>query len=424
MTMRFSIVNLGCKVNRVESDEFAALLLSAGWEQSSMADAQVIVVNTCTVTGEADKKSRKSVRHVLRQAPFAQIIVTGCAAAINPDFYSSLDGRVKVVPKSEVASYLRTYSAACEGSVAAASDLLRIGGGFPTRVGVKIQDGCNHACTYCIVHTARGRAVSRPAAEVLAEVRAYAAAGVGEIVLTGINLGSYQVADESGQPMRLAGLLRMLLETTAELPGDGRRPVRFRISSIEPMDVDDDLIQLLASADGRICRHLHLPLQAGSTKVLCEMARPYSAEQFLDLMERLYAAVPELSVSTDIIVGFPGETEAEFQETLQVARRCRFSKIHVFPYSMRADTPAAERKDQVQPEIKALRSQELRNLSDALRDADFIRRQNAVELAIVETAGAATTESYHTVAAPADAAVGSLVPIAMGEATVLGDVLE
>lgn len=405
--MNFAVVNLGCKVNRVESDDAAARLAARGTETAE-ADADLIVVNTCTVTGEADKKTRKAVRRALRANDRARVLVTGCAAAVDAAFYEALDPRVRVVGKARLAEEIEAW---CDSEgVSAAPPLLPVGPGFRTRVGVKVQDGCDNACTYCIVHVARGRATSRAADDVVRECAEYARAGAGEIVLTGINLGSYcDGARRDPSATRLAGLLRRLLDATADLHAPGAFPVRFRISSIEPRDVDDALVDLLAAADGRVCRHLHLPLQAGSSKVLREMARPYDADRFRALVERLYAAVPGLALSTDVIAGFPGETDAEFQETLELARACRFAKIHAFPYSRRAGTPAAERPDQVPPAVKAARAAQLRALGDELRAAERARRAGTVELALVEEGGVAMSESYFELAAPADAPVGSLV---------------
>lgn len=405
--MNFAVVNLGCKVNRVESDDAAARLAARGTETAE-ADADLIVVNTCTVTGEAEKKTRKAVRRALRANDRARVLVTGCAAAVDAAFYEALDPRVRVVGKARLAEEIEAW---CDSEgVSAAPPLLPVGPGFRTRVGVKVQDGCDNACTYCIVHVARGRATSRAADDIVRECAEYARAGAGEIVLTGINLGSYcDGARRDPSATRLAGLLRRLLDATADLHAPGAFPVRFRISSIEPRDVDDALVDLLAAADGRVCRHLHLPLQAGSSKVLREMARPYDADRFRALVERLYAAVPGLALSTDVIAGFPGETDAEFQETLELARACRFAKIHAFPYSRRAGTPAAERADQVPPDIKAVRAAALRALGDELRAAERARRAGTVELALVEEGGVAMSESYFELAAPADAPVGSLV---------------
>lgn len=450
--MRFEIVNLGCKVNRVESDSLAVALAALGFEpvfraiasagegdgKTGGADApdgcdgalgdvdaaflrdapdparaDLVVVNTCTVTGEAEKKTRKAVRRALREHPNAAVVVTGCAAAIDPAVFTAMDARVSVAGKLELSEAAKTgeglfslvpqlsgsfadLASAGAGSDAGPHDAIRVGDGFPTRVGIKVQDGCNNACTYCIVHVARGRAWSRPADEVVAEFRRYVCAGVREIVLSGINLGTYR---DGG--LGLTDLLERLLEEAGK--------ARIRISSIEPKDVSDSLIDLMAGANGRIARHLHLPLQSGSDRVLREMARPYSASWYCDLVERLYAAMPNLSLSTDIIVGFPGETDDDFCETLAVARRCRFSKIHVFPYSKREGTPAARRDDQVDASVKAARAAALSQLGDDLRAAAYDARVGAVEKVLVETGGRGMTESYFEVAVAPEREPGELV---------------
>ncbi len=423
---RFAVVNLGCKVNRVESDGFQASLAARGFDVAPAAQADVVVVNTCTVTGEAEKKTRKAVRRALRASEDATVVVTGCAAVIDPAEFLEMSSRVVVEPdKSKVVDAAldaiapdeRLLASGLEGSSALrgagtsdAATALRVGAAFPTRVGVKVQDGCNNACSYCIVHVARGRAWSRPHAEVVAEAAALARAGVREIVLTGINLGSYR--QEGGY--RLADLLRALL---AETDGTG---ARFRVSSIEPRDVDDALIDVLAESDGRVCRHLHLPLQAGSTKVLREMRRPYDAEFFERLVGRLRDRVPSISLSTDIIAGFPGETDAEFEETLRLARACRFSKIHAFPYSRREGTTAAARADQVPDAVMAERTARLLALSDELRAADFDRRAGSAELVLVESDGRGMTESYHEVTVPAGERPGALVRLTLDASMRLG----
>ena len=444
---RFAVVNLGCKVNRVEADGFERLLAGRGGAPSPVAEADLIVVNTCTVTGEAEKKTRKAVRHALSANEEAPVVVTGCATEIDAASYEALGSRVTVVPKAVMALYLeegafpsrlpaggspldtraqRDDHTAEEGELAAperpapstgnrAAGLAAPEGAeavLPadgrTRIGIKVQDGCDNACTYCIVHVARGRATSRNADEVVAEAVALARAGVREIVLTGINLGSY---DADG--LDLADLCRHLLAETAELHAPGEPPCRFRIGSVEPMDVSMDLISLLAEARGRLCRHLHLPLQSGSSKVLREMGRPYDAEEYRQLVDYLRAMVPEIALTTDIIVGFPGETEQDFADTCDLARYAAFSKIHVFPYSRREGTPAAERPDQVAPDVKAARAARLRALSDKLVAADRAVRTGTTELALVERPGHATTESYHETTVPESAPVGTLVAVTL-----------
>ncbi len=399
--MRCSVVNLGCKVNRVESDSFEKALFERGFEFVD-EHADVVVVNTCTVTGEAEKKTRKAVRQALRNHPNGHIIVTGCAVAINPEVFLAMDERVEVVPKAAALERLATVMEHAHASVAHSYAPKR------SRVGVKVQDGCDNACTYCIVHVARGRATSRPFAEIREEVLRLAKDGVREIVLSGINIGSYDF-----EGLRLHDMLAVLLEDTEHAHAHGQAPVRFRVSSIEPMDVSDEFISLLAASEGRICRHLHLPLQSGSTKVLREMARPYDAEDFRALVDSIYAHVPEISLSTDIIVGFPGETAEDFQDTLDLARHCAFSKIHVFPYSKRAGTPAANRPDQIEPPVKLERARILRELSDELRARDFESRRGTTEYVLIEGEGLGMTESYHEIPVPKHLSQGSLIPLSL-----------
>ena len=392
---RFCVVNLGCKVNRVESDSIAASLMALGGVAASEREASVIFVNTCTVTGEADKKARKAVRHALKTAPSALVYVTGCAVAIDKNEYIAIDSRIRVVDRLSLLDELARRS---ESS-------LRIGGEFRTRINIKVQDGCDRACTYCIVHVARGRARSMPYVQVIEEAKAYISAGAKEIVLAGIDLGSYRDGDK-----RIHHLVRELVEISDRMAVPGDVPARIRASSLEPVTIGDAFINILANADGRLCRHLHLPVQSGSTKVLREMARPYTAVEFERLVDRLYERVPRLSLTTDIIVGFPGETDDDFEMTMQLARTCRFSKIHVFPYSMREGTPAAQRIDQVSPDVKMERAARLRELSDELRAQDYARRMGTTEYCIIEP-DSALTESYHEIGVPSHAEIGSLIPV-------------
>lgn len=449
--MKFCVVNLGCKVNRVESDAASSVLSAAGHILCNEENADVILINTCTVTGEAEKKTRKAVRHALNANEYAQVIVTGCASEVAPSFFRSLSDRVEVVSKADLVPFVENLATAKNVSTCgvqsedyrwftSTKESLRVGDSFPTRVGIKVQDGCNNACTYCIVHVARGKAISRPCMSILKEAKLYAESQVKEIVLTGINLGSYY-NESIFQTFTLAGLLKTLLVWTEPYQSATIPPCRFRISSIEPKDISEDLIEVLSQSNGTICRHLHLPLQSGSSKVLREMARPYTAEEYKNLVEKLYRRIPNLALSTDIIVGFPGETEKDFQETLELARACHFNKIHVFPYSMREGTPAAQRKDQVSPEVKSERAAQLRQLSEELHHQDALNRVGKQEMVLVEEVnddGArGTTESYHEVfirfkagsfsdgAKPQDIFKrGSLVPVVLSERMFTGKPLD
>lgn len=383
--MNFHVINLGCKVNRAESDTMAAQLLAHDHQPVDVAEADVIIINTCTVTGDAEKKTRKAVRRALRDNAHARVLVTGCASAIDPEFYRDLDPRISVVDKKTLTSSDR---------------IVRAGALFPLRASVKVQDGCDHACTYCIVHVARGKATSRPLDQVIDEVRDLESAGIREVMLSGIDLGSYH-----HEGLKLDGLLEHLLAATTEM--------RFRVSSVEPRSLSDRTIDVIARAEGRICRHLHIPLQSGSTKVLAEMHRPYSAASYRELVEKLYEAMPTLTLSTDIIVGFPGESDDDFAETLALAREARFSKIHGFRYSPRQGTPAAVRSDQIDPHVKDERLKILLDLADELREQDARARIGRTERMLVELPGIGTSESYHKVALDPDIATGSLVELTL-----------
>lgn len=408
--MKHAIVNLGCKVNRVEADAFERLLQAAGSLPSEEAEADLIIVNTCTVTGDAEKKTRKAVRRALRENAGASVTVTGCAAVIDPDTFTEMSERVSVVPKHEMESFLGRMLA--EGSE---SDAPRGSLVLPRRrLGVKVQDGCDNACTYCIVHVARGPARSCDEEAIVADALSLAETGIREIVLTGINLGAY---GREGEGRSIAKLLeRLLRETERFVDGEGR-PCRFRLSSIEPTDVDDALLDTIAAAEGRICRHLHLPLQAGSTKVLEEMARPYTAEAYGRLIEKVRARVPRIALSTDVIVGFPGETEEDFARTMRLSEACGFSSMHVFPYSRREGTPAAVRIDQVDPVTKAERAARLRRLARGLREADARARAGTTELVVAETPDRGVAESYHEVTLPVPVRPGSFASYVFPEAS-------
>jgi threonylcarbamoyladenosine tRNA methylthiotransferase MtaB len=377
------VVNLGCKVNRVESDSFLAELLASGFSLAGPDEqARIVIVNTCTVTAEADAKSRKAIRHALRANPAADVVVTGCAAAIAQQELSALDERVTVEPdRLRVCALARRLcdvpEAAGHASTEGKGTFRRAGAGFRSRVGIKVQDGCANACTYCIVHVARNRIWAKPADEVVAEVCAAEAAGVEEVVLTGINLGSRHDLSE---------LVARLLSATSLL--------RIRLSSIEPHDVDESLIELMASAQGRVCRHLHVPLQSGCDETLREMARPYDTAFFSSLAGRLRRAIPDIAITTDVIAGFPGETDEQFEESRAFCEKMGFSKMHVFRYSRREGTPAADRSDQVPAQVKASRSHALRELSARMREDFAARLVGNHETLLLESAGGATSERY------------------------------
>lgn len=363
-------------------------------------------MNTCTVTGEADAKNRKVIRSALRSA-YAPVLVTGCAINIDADFYADIDPRVRCEKDKgkipELAEKLVADTAQSSQRAHADDALLvklRAGnaGAFRTRVDLKVQDGCNNSCSFCIVHTARGPARSLPAAKVVEQVAELARGGTKELVLVGIDLAAYKDGKTD-----LAGLVAML----EELTDIGR----IRISSVEPQSMTPSLISMLATSRGRLCRHLHLCLQSGSTKVLHEMNRHYSAEDFIALVDNLHANVPGIALSTDVIVGFPGETEEDFAESYRVIERAKFMRLHVFRYSKRPGTPAAMRADQIPAPVMAERSDALHKLGARLALEDMQRRIGTCERVIVERPGFGTSESYHAVSCDSRLEPGALVTL-------------
>jgi threonylcarbamoyladenosine tRNA methylthiotransferase MtaB len=375
---RASLYTLGCKVNQYETREAAAELLRLGYQIVPFGQpADVCVVNTCSVTHEADAKSRAALRRARRTGDDPLVVATGCYVETAPEQVEAMEevGAVVRNPNKPRLAEIIDETLRLSGrllfpleevhEVPAGGELIRLihageGTLARTRAVVKIQDGCNHFCSFCIIPFTRGRLRSRPAAEVLAEARELARMGYRELVLTGICIGDY--GDERGfGEQGVRDPLALLLEELAALPGIER----IRMSSIDPADTSRDLLDTMARLP-QVCRHLHLSLQAGDEEVLHRMRRRYTAEQFRDLVRRIYAALPDAGLTCDVIVGFPGETEAQFQETVRLCEEARFCKIHAFPYSERSGTLAARLEDDVPPAEKTRRVQELLRLSDRL----------------------------------------------------------
>jgi threonylcarbamoyladenosine tRNA methylthiotransferase MtaB len=382
---RVSLHTLGCKVNQYETRQTALALVEKGYQLVPFGKpADVCVINTCSVTDQADVKSRAAIRRARRSGDDPLVVATGCYADVAPDDVAALEGVAAVVANADkprladiVDDTLRRSGrllfplgetpASHTGSEAGVGELIPLaqpaeGVLGRTRAVVKIQDGCNHFCSFCIIPFARGRLRSRAAGEVLEEARALAEMGYRELVLTGICIGDY--GDEKGfSPSQSAGRdpLALLLEALAALTG----VERIRMSSIDPADTSDDLLDTMARLP-KVCPHLHLSLQAGDEEVLRRMRRRYTAAQFRDLVGRIYSRLPEAGLTCDVIVGFPGESEAQFGETVALCRNARFCKIHAFPYSPRSGTSAARWEDDVPVPEKQRRVQELLQLSDEL----------------------------------------------------------
>ena len=348
----------GCKLNQADTQLLSRELVSAGYGLAGKAeDADVYVLNTCTVTHVADRKARQAVRAAKRRNPNSLIVATGCYAQRAPDDLRSMPEIDLVVGNVDKPSLARMIgglasdpdSACAVGDDMALSQVMRI----RSRAMVKIQEGCDQVCAYCIVPTVRGRERSIPVDDIVSTANAYAEMGCQEVVLTGTQLGSYGFDLED---MNIAGLVRALLDRT-EVP-------RIRISSLQPRDISEELLDLWS--DPRLCPHFHVPLQSGSDSILKTMRRRYTSAEFQDSVRRVREAVPGVAVTADVIVGFPGETESDFQDSVDACVEAGLASAHVFPYSIRPGTSAAYFKGQVDHAVKSNRAKELGAVVDDL----------------------------------------------------------
>lgn len=358
---------LGCKVNHYETEAIWQLFKDNGYERTDFEKkSDVYVINTCTVTNTGDKKSRQVIRRAIRQNPDAVICVTGCYAQTSPAEIMAIPGVDIVVgtqERTKMLGYIEQYKMERK-PINAVGNIMKNRvyeeldvPSFTdrTRASLKIQEGCNNFCTFCIIPWARGLMRSRDPQEVVRQAQQLVDAGYLEIVLTGIHTGGY---GEDLKDYNLAQLLRDI-----EMNVKGLK--RLRISSIEASQLSDEVIDVLKESK-IVVRHLHIPIQSGSDTVLKRMRRKYTMEFFTNRLDRLRDALPDLAITSDVIVGFPGETEEEFMETYNFIRDQRFSELHVFPYSKRTGTPAARMEDQVDEEIKNERVHRLITLNDQL----------------------------------------------------------
>jgi threonylcarbamoyladenosine tRNA methylthiotransferase MtaB len=357
-TPSVAILTLGCKLNLADSEGMARRMRDAGWSVTEKAaGAEAVVVNTCSVTHVADAKARHLVRMARREAAAgATIAVTGCM--LETAASEVIDGLgadlVYRQPQQEALT-----SRLVEVRPAAPPAQAQRPRAFRTRAFVSAQEGCNDVCAFCIVPKTRGRERAKSVEAVVAEVRAREAEGVQEVVITGTQLGAWGRGrhNAAGEPDRgLHPLLRALLDET--------RVPRIRMSSVQPQDLPEEMVRLWA--DPRLCRHFHLALQSGSEAVLRRMRRRYSADRYRAAVEKLRAAIPGVAITTDVIAGFPGESEAEFEETYEFCREVRFAGMHVFPYSQRSGTLAARMPDQVAEPVKKERVRRLIALGDEM----------------------------------------------------------
>lgn len=366
---RCAVLTLGCKVNQAETEEMRERFTQAGFAPVAFGEAaEVSVVNTCTVTHVADRKSRQMIRRAQAANPLGVLVVTGCYAAVSPAEAAAVAPDALVIQRDQQEDVVDIVSGALrERGVpvpeplspeeqAYAAMLQPAAGRTRSRVFVKVQDGCWHACAYCIVPRARGRSVSRPALEIVERVRHLHTEGVAEVVLTGVCIGDYEDPASGGG---LTPLIRRLLDES-DIP-------RIRISSINPMHFDFDFLGLFDHP--RVCRHMHLPLQSGSPFILRRMNRRHTLAEYREIVRRAREICPQLALTTDVLVGFPGETEEHFGETAAFVEEMAFADLHVFPYSVRPRTGAAHFDGHVPFGTRRRRVQQLIAKVPALRKA-------------------------------------------------------
>ena len=362
--MTFNIYNLGCKVNSYESNVMSDLLKNKGYiEVKTDEVADISIINTCSVTNQADNKSMKTIRHAIKISPNAIIVVCGCFSQNKVEEAKNILGVDIVIGnlyKTKIVSYIEKYLEEKKQIVDVydisniSFEKMELNNFNKTRAFVKIQDGCNNFCTYCVIPYTRGNVRSKKREDVLLEVKNLIANGHQEIVLTGIHTGNYGSEFDNYD-------FACLLEDIVKI----NRLERLRISSIEITEINDRVLKVIEE-NNILVDHMHIPLQSGSNEVLKRMNRKYDKEYFIKKIEEIRKIRPNISITTDVIVGFPGETEGEFLETIETIKKIKFTKLHVFPYSKRDKTVAATLPNQVEEKLKKDRTKILINLSKEL----------------------------------------------------------
>jgi threonylcarbamoyladenosine tRNA methylthiotransferase MtaB len=372
---KVAFTTLGCRLNQAESDSMAEVLATQGIEAATKEESpDLVVINTCTVTREATKASRQAIRKAVKHNPGARVVVIGCYAVSNPEEIEAIDGVDAILSNDDKENFLEALGTR-------STPLLQVGmrgsrkPSLPYRVraNLKAQTGCDEWCSFCIIPTTRGPLRSLDEEGLISEARAKVQAGAREIVLTGVHLGKYRY-DRGGDEHDLIRLMRRILDINGVW--------RLRLSSILSQHLTDEVVEFIAG-EPRVCRFLHVPLQAGDDEVLAAMNRPYDIEGYLDSVTRATDRIEGLALATDIIVGFPGETEEAFERTMDVVRAVRFSKLHVFRYSERPDTAAvAMRQRELPGDVKRDRSKRLIRLGNEIR-SEFLNDHIGRELEVL-----------------------------------------
>lgn len=377
MSKKYRIVTLGCRTNQYESQAYQDQLKEMGFAQAAEGEsADLCIVNSCTVTESADSHSRHAIRQLARENPNTKLVVTGCFAERNPDAIREITGVTHLIPnrdKEQLIASLFPDEEVPEFSIKHFD--------AHTRAFVKVQDGCNSFCTYCIIPYVRGRSRSRTIQDITREVEGLIATGFKEIVLTGINIGDF---DGNPAENMTSHSLADLVRAVDQVQG----LERLRVSSIDPDEIDDDLSDAILNGR-KTCHSMHVVLQSGSNVILKRMNRKYTRQIFLSTIERLRCASPNFTFTTDVIVGFPGETDADFTETLEVMREVKFAKVHMFPYSERPRTRAATYPNKVPHEVIRERKQTVLQVAEeiayALRNQYLQRRMTVLTESIDPT---------------------------------------
>lgn len=358
--MKVAFRTLGCRLNQYEMDALAAQFKDNGYEVSEQEhNADIVVVNTCTVTNQSNQKSRQAISHATRVNPGARMIITGCMTESHAGQLQQKFPNATIINNKAKSAIFHSVDSLLKGGSPVLSDkdfdlfsYQSFTEMFHTRSLVKIQDGCDNFCTFCIIPFVRGRAISRPSEKVLENVRDVVAKGAKEIVLTGVNISRY-----NHEGLGFSGLLEQILDVEGDF--------RVRISSIEPDRFNDHFFSLVGHP--KLAPHLHLCLQSGSDRILLQMRRMYSVKDYMKIVENVRKKDPLFNFTTDVIVGFPGETEQEFADTMRLSKEVGFGHMHIFKYSVRQNTRAARMPEQVNEKIKTERSRRMHELATKLQ---------------------------------------------------------
>jgi threonylcarbamoyladenosine tRNA methylthiotransferase MtaB len=398
--MNYSIITFGCRVNQADSLTIERDLRARGAVDSPAEQADLVIVNTCSVTANADQAARQTIRRIVKGNPDVQVVVTGCYATRRPDEVGDLPNVVQVVSNSDKDEFVELVSRRAGPDLwtrrgpstadrfgdgdGACGETLTPGVGGRTALTLRVQTGCEERCSYCIIPSTRGSSRSKPLAAVLRDVAQAVAAGYKEIVITGVHLGSY------GRDLDAHTSLATLVHALAAWPDD----VLFRISSLEPMDCTEEIARVVASSP-RLAPHFHLPLQHGSDEMLRAMRRPYTASFYRGLIESIRRQIPHASIGSDVIVGFPGETEEHFAETRFLLRDLPLTHLHVFPYSDRPGTEASSLTSKVDGTATRERGREIRAIGAEMvrrfRESQTGTRRRALT---VDDGSSAVTDNY------------------------------